>query len=184
MKFLPLALSLLAASPAFATDWTLDRDTSTVRIETTAFGREVTGAFADFNAEIRLDPANLDNARIEGLVDVTSGDTGNPQYNSQMMGNSGLDGDDHPVAGFVSETISLSDDCEEGDGDCYVANGTLTLAGNAQPADLFFRLSIDGDRAVANGQITVLRQEFGIGSGEWGDAAETVTVRLHIGATR
>ncbi|WP_394694119.1 YceI family protein [Hyphobacterium sp.] len=184
MKLLPLALSLFAAGPALATDWTLDRDASAVTIETTAFGREVTGSFSDFNAEIRLDPADLDNARIVGLVDVTSGDTGNAQYNSQMTGNSGLDGDDHPVAEFVSETISLGDDCEDGDGDCYVANGTLTLAGNTQPTDLFFRLSIDGDRAVADGRMTVLRQDFGIGSGEWGDAATTVEIHLHIEATR
>ena len=184
MNFLPLVVSLLITGPALAADWTLDRDASTVGIETTAFGRELIGAFSDFNAEIHFDPADLENARIEGLVDVTSGDTGNPQYNSEMMGNNGLDGDDHPVASFVSETITSSNACDDGDGECYEANGTLTLAGNGQPAVLVFRLSIDGDRAVADGLITVIREEFGIGSGDWGNSAATVEVHLHIEATR
>lgn len=184
MKFLLPCLTLLVTTPALASDWTLDTDASTIRIETTAFGREVIGSFADFNAEIRLDPENLENARIEGHVEIASGDTGNPQYDSEMTGNSGLDADDHPVARFVSETITASDTCPEGEGECYAANGTLTLAGNEQPADLFFRLSIADNCAIADGVITVARQDYGIGSSNWGGAAETVTVHLHIIATR
>ncbi len=184
MKFLLPCLTLLAASPALASDWTLDRDASTIRIETTAFGRDVAGSFTGFSADIRLDPDDLDNARIEGQVEVATGDTGNPQYNSEMTGNNGLDAENHPVAGFVSETVTASEACPEGDGDCYVASGTLTLAGNAQPADLFFRLSIVDNRAVAEGVITVNREDYGIGSGNWGGSAETVTIHLHIEATR
>lgn len=184
MKFLPLAVSLLATGPALATDWTLDTDASTIGIETTAFGREVTGTFSAFEADIRLDPTDLESARIDGRVDVTSGETGNPQYNAEMKGESGLDADSHPVAGFVAESIAPSDDCEDGDGDCYVANGMLTLAGNTQPANLLFRLSINDDRAVADGRLSVARDEYGIGSGAWGDAAAIVRVHLHIEATR
>ncbi|MBI1236619.1 MAG: hypothetical protein GC188_08050 [Alphaproteobacteria bacterium] len=184
MKFLLPCAALLSASPALASNWTLDRDASSVRIETTAFGREVTGSFADFGAEIRLDPDDLDNARIEGRVEVASGDTSNPQYNSEMTGNSGLDADNHPLATFVSETVTTSDACPAGESDCYAASGILTLAGNARPADLLFRLVIVDERAAADGVIIVNREEYGIGSGNWGGAAETVTVRLHIEATR
>jgi len=183
MKYIPLALSLLAAGPALAIDWALDVDASTVTIETTAFGRDVLGEFSNFEADIRLDPTNLGNALIEGRVMVVSGDTGNPQYNSEMTGSHGLNGSDHPVASFVSESIAASENCEDGDGECYVASGTLTLAGSAQPVDLVFRLSIAEGRAIADGLITVVRQEFGIGSDNWGASATTVEVRLHIEAT-
>lgn len=184
MKLLPLGLAALAAAPAAASDWQLDADASSVEFVTQAFGRDVNGSFANFEADIRLDPSDLSDARIEGRVDANSGDTGNPQYNSEMTGDDGLDAEAHPFAIFVSETIVVASDCSDGDGECYRADGTLTLRGNDQPAAMRFRLSIEDDRAIADGALSIVSEEFGISSGNWGDAARTVEVRLHIEATR
>jgi polyisoprenoid-binding protein YceI len=184
MKFLPLAIAALAAAPAAASDWQVDPEASSVEFTTQAFGRDVDGRFATFDADIRLDPSDLSTARIEGRVDTASGETGNPQYNSEMTGDDGLDADNHPFAVFVSESVSPGTGCAAGDGECYQADGTLTLRGNEHPATMHFRLSIEGDRAMADGELTIAREDFGIGSGNWGDAARSVEVRLHIEATR
>jgi len=184
MRFVSLAIVLLSAPPALASDWTLDTSASSVRIETTAFGRPVTGIFSEFDASIVLDPENLSDARIAGHVSVASGDTENPQYNSEMTGRRGLDADNHPLASFVSTTIAPGEACEDGFGLCLQADGRLTLAGNEQLATLNFRLNIEGERAIADGALTVGRDDYGIGNSTWGDAAETVLVYLHIEATR
>lgn len=184
MKLLPLSLSILFATPALASDWVVDAENSRVEIETTAFGAAVSGAFGTFEADIALDPADLSNASIIGRVEVGSGDTGNPQYNSEMTGGNGLDASNHPLAVFTSSQITQSDVCEDGEGMCYLATGELELAGNAQSADLPFRLVIDGDTAIANGEMSVARADYGIGGGEWGASAQTVRVLLHIEASR
>ncbi|GJL97346.1 MAG: hypothetical protein DHS20C06_11630 [Hyphobacterium sp.] len=184
MRILPLAIILLSAGPAAASDWALDDSTSSISIETTAFGRPLTGVFTEFDAAITLDPDNLAEGRIEGSVSVDSGDTDNPQYNTEMKGRRGLDADTHPLATFASTTITPGDSCAEGNGVCLQAEGRLTLAGNEQAATLNFRLNIAGERAVADGTITIDRSDFGIGGSNWGDAAESVLVRLHMEATR
>ncbi len=184
MKFLPLGLVLLASAPAIASDWTPDPAASTVTFTTEVFNRPLTGSFGTFEADITLDTTDLATARIEGRVSVASGETGNGEYDSEMTGRDGLDAENHPLAVFSSTDISESTDCEDGDGQCYLAVGTLTIAGETQPAQLPFRLVIDGDRAFADGQLTVDRADFGIGASTWGEAAETVNVLLHIEATR
>jgi polyisoprenoid-binding protein YceI len=184
MRFVSLAIVLLSAPPALASDWTLDTSASAVRIETTAFGRPVIGIFSEFDATIALDPDNLSEARIDGQVSVASGDTENPQYNSEMKGSRGLDADNYPLARFISMSIAPGEACEDGSGLCLQAEGLLTLAGNEQPATLNFRLNIEGERAITDGTLTVDRDDYGIGSNTWGDAAETILVRLHIEATR
>ncbi|WP_421785913.1 YceI family protein [Hyphobacterium sp.] len=184
MNFLPFGLAALITAPAIASDWQLDSDASSIEIITEAFGREVTGSFSNFEADIRFDPDDLAEARIEGRVAVDSGETGNPQYDAEMTGDDGLDAEHHPFAVFSSEIVSVSSDCSDGDGECYRANGTLTLRGNSQPAELLFRLSIEGDRAVADGELAIVSDEFGIGNSNWGGSASTVDVRLHIEATR
>ncbi|WP_420431435.1 YceI family protein [Hyphobacterium sp.] len=184
MKFLPLGLAALIAAPAAASDWQLDPEASSVEFVTEAFGRDVTGSFSNFEADIRLDPADLANARIEGRVDVESGDTGNPQYNSEMTGGDGLDAENHPFAVFTSTNVRPASDCAEGEGDCYRADGMLTLRDAEQPAALLFRLLISGNRAVADGELEIARDDFGVGAGNWGSAARSVRVQLHIEASR
>ena len=64
---------ILVAAPAFAQDWTVDTETSSVGFETTVSGASVTGAFPDWSADITLDPDNLEAARIEARVLTASG---------------------------------------------------------------------------------------------------------------
>jgi cytochrome b561 len=172
-----LAVAALISAPAMAEDWRLDQQASTVEFETTVFGGTTSGEFDDFDADIRLDPANLENARIEAVVRTASGAMGNNDYQSALIGGQGLAPGDHPEARFVSEDIRA---VETG----YEAHGTLTIKGVETEIVLPFTLEVNGDRAVADGRFVVDRNTFGVGGSGWGDVGAEVEVILHIEADR
>lgn len=169
-----LAAALIAA-PAAAQTWQVDHDSSSVGFETTVSGGAVSGEFADWSAEIVLDPENLETASIEARVLTSSGTTGNGQMDSSMLSNSGLNPSQYAAATFVSGDIRATD---EG----YEAHGTLAMAGTERDIVLPFTLQIDGDRAVADSHYTLAREDYGVGSSSWGSAAAEVTLVLHIEA--
>ena len=172
-----LAAAALSAAPAFASDWRIDHGASTVEFETTVFGATASGRFDDFDAQITLDPGDLEAARIEAGVRTASGEMGNNDYQSALIGGQGLDPDDHPEARFVSEDVRAVEDG-------YEAHGTLTIKGVETDLVLPFTLEIDGDRAVADARFTVNRETFDVGGSGWGDVGADVTVILHIEADR
>jgi len=163
------------AAPAAAQDWVLDKNTSSVRFEVTAFGNLLTGAFEDFDAQITLDPGDLSDASIDASVRTASLDgIGSSDVRQNLRGGSGLDVDDHPEARFVSNEITRT---EEG----YEARGELTLKGTTSESTLPFTLDITDGRAVADGRFTIDRTNFGVGEG-WGEVEEQVTIIVHIEA--
>lgn len=170
------ALALLAlAAPANAQDWTVDREASSVGFETEAFGSTTRGEFPDWSAEITLDPANLETARIRATVMTASGSTGNGQIDDSMLSATGLAPDSHASASFYSEQVVPVPNG-------YVANGSLTIRGQSQDAILAFSLEIEGNRAIADGQIDIARADFGVGDASWGEIASEVRIIVHIEA--
>lgn len=171
---LPLALAGFAA-PAFATDWSVDTEASSVGFRTNAFGGAVEGAFERYEAEIRLDPADLSNAMINASVFTDTGSTGNGQMDESMLSAAGLAPGDHLAATFTSEDIRAVDGG-------YEAHGTLTIRGTDQAVILPFTLEINESRAIADGELEIARMDYGVGDSSWGDIAASVTIVLHIEA--
>jgi polyisoprenoid-binding protein YceI len=170
-----LAAAAALTAPSFASDWLVDRDASSVEFETTVFGGATRGAFDDFSAEITLDPDSLSSARIDAVVGTASGSMANNDYQSALTGGQGLAPEDHPEARFISDDIRAVDGG-------YEAHGALTIKGVEVELVLPFTLTIDGDRATAEGSFTVDRGAFGVGGSGWGDVGAEVTVILHIEA--
>ena len=178
MSRLPLlgALALLAvATPANAQDWRVDRETSSVGFETEAFGSTASGSFLDWTAEISLDPADLSTARINASVTTATGSTGNSQFDDSMLSSAGLAPDEHAAASFVSDDVRATDTG-------YAAHGVLNLRGTPQDAVMVFSLDITDGRAIADGQIDVMRADFGVGDSSWGEIASEVRIIVHIEA--
>lgn len=172
-----LALTALAALtiPAEAQDWTVDADASAIAFETTVSGGTVSGAFDNWTAQITLDPADLDNARIDASVTTASGATGNRQMDDSMLSNAGLNPTDYETARFVSEDIRAT---EAG----YEAHGVMTIRGTERELVMPFTLDITDGRAVADARFVIARTDFGVGGSSWGSAAAEVTMMLHIEA--
>jgi polyisoprenoid-binding protein YceI len=172
-----IALTALAALtvPAMAQDWTIDPDASSVVFETTVSGGSVSGEFDSWTAEITLDPADLDAARIVASVTTASGSTGNRQMDDSMLSNAGLNPTDYETASFVSDDIRATDTG-------YEAHGVMTIRGTERELVLPFTLDIADGWAVADASFVIVRSEFGVGGSSWGSAAAEVSMVLHIEA--
>jgi polyisoprenoid-binding protein YceI len=171
-----LALSAPMGAQAWAHDWDVDQEASSVGFVTQVMG-ETTGSFSQFSAQIHFDPDHLGHATITAQVEVATGSTGNGQLDDSMLSADGLAPSDHPLATFISTDIRTT---ETG----YEAHGTLNIRGVEQPVTLPFTLQIDGTRAIADGRFDILRDDYGVGASGWGDTAANVSIVVHIEADR
>lgn len=186
MKALLLAAASAVAfsTSAFAQDWVLDTEASSVTANLMVFNSPVTDSFERFDADITLDPNQLDTASIEAVVYSASGVARNESgreisdYQNALEGSSGLDVANHEAVRFTSTSITATDNG-------YDAAGTLTLRDVTRDVVLSFTLDITGDRAVAQGGFTLSREDLGLVNSSWGNnIADTVELTLHIEADR
>lgn len=161
--------------------WVVDAKTSTLSFSATQTGKTFKGSFRKFTPVIVFDPANLAGSSIAVTVDMASARTGDAQRDSALPTSDWFDARKFPQAKFVSKSITA-----KGPG-AYEAVGTLTIRDVTLPLTLPFTLSIAGDKAAAKGAVTVQRQKFGVGRGdfatdEW--VGFDVAVSFAVNATR
>lgn len=154
---------------------------STLTFTTRWSGGTVEGRFARFDADIRFDPAALDDSRVKVDIDMTSVSTGDVDSNGALPGEEFFAVSRFPRARFEAENFrSLG-------GDRYEARGTLRLRGVERPQTLPFTLTIRGDVATMRGTATIDRSAHGVGQGEWAatnDLPAAVSVSVAITARR
>ncbi len=170
------APALEAAAPAPASGWTVEDGALTLAV--TQLGSRVEGGFADWTARIDFEEAARpggSHGEVEVRVNLASIALGT--VSSQAMGPDFLDTATSPAA-VVSGTIWRRADFSEGDGDAYVLRGSLTLRGVEVPIEMPFRLFPDGDRARAEGLVTVDRRDFGIGAAYPGEGSLAFAVEI------
>jgi len=170
----------LASAPAHAADWTVDPDASRLTFEGMQTGKAFDGGFDEFTAEIALDPAAPETGSIRVVVDTGSFNTGAADRDAEAMKPDWFDTETYPEAVFVSDRI-------EATADGYVANGTLTIKDVSLPVSLPFTLEVEGDRAVAEGGMTVARLDYHLGVGDWADGVFVgleVGIAFHVEADR
>ena len=163
MRRFVLALGLLAApsAPALAAAWTVDPDASRVGFVFTQAGAENEGRFETFEAEIDFDPEAPEAGRVRAVIDVGSITTGNPERDATVQGAEWLGAEAHPEAVFEGRGFEPT-----GDG-AYELPGRLTLKGVTQDAILPVTISVEDERATAEGTITIDRTDFEVGTGQW-----------------
>jgi len=173
---LPLAL-LVAGGPdaAEARDWQMIEDESTLAFTFRQMGSAVRGRFADFTTDITFAPDDLDNASVTTEIAIDSVDTGNAERDAGIVGEDWFDTATYPAAQFEST------DFEHQGGDDYLVTGELTVRDITEVIELPMTISIDGNRATANGTIEMDRRTFEIGRGDWAtDTAVGYDVVLEI----
>ena len=168
---------------AFAAEgaWTVDSKASSLEFTATQAGRAFTGGFSNFTADIVFDPDDLGAARIKVCVTTVSAKTGDRQRDAALPTTDWFSVKAHPTAEFVANKVERT-----GEG-AYLAVGTLQLRGVERDLSLPFTLTIDGDKAVADGEATLLRTDFGVGQGEFATdewVGLEVEVRFHLEANR
>ena len=172
-----------AAFPAgvFAAEWQVDRAASEIGFSGTHAGRSFTGKFHEWQADIRFDPAALDQSSVTVTVNTGSAETGTRLYDRTLPNEEWFNAEAHPTAVFEADEFS-----QLGDGQ-YQARGALTIKGNSQPIILPFSLSIDGQTAKVEAAIDLDRIALDMGVKSDPDAAwvsQIIPVTIILVATQ
>lgn len=172
-------VAALSASPAIAKEWQLDKSASEVLFIFTQLGSPVEGQFEQFDTSIDFDPEAPEDASVRAVIQTASLDTKNRQRDEGARGPDWFAVNEHPEAVFESSSFS-----HQG-GDSYTVEGDLSLRGVTQPVTLPMTISVNGETASAEGEVTVDRRDFELGTnGSEADEAigDDVTIRLDLEA--
>ena len=179
--FLASVASLLLAGPAAAATWNVDYAKSRLGFTVQWSGEAFVATFKSWKADISFDPADLAHARAAVTIDLESETSGSSDNDDGLQGPEGFSTGRFPTAKF--ETMGFT---AKG-GNAYVATGRLTLHGVTRPVTLPFTLTIAGNVAHMTGKVSVLRTDFGLGTGEWAaptPIAHEVTITVDLTATK
>jgi len=177
-----IAPGAVASDGQAAGAWIVDKAASRLIFIAEEKGRRFEGAFSNFDATIVFDPDNLEASRIDVVVAAGSARTGDELRDANLPGGEWFDAGDYPAASFASDDI-----VETGDG-AYEARGRLTIKDFEKDIILPFTLAIEDNEARAEGEVQLIRTDFGLGAdAAWLDEeaiALEVTVRVEITAQR
>lgn len=148
------AEAITAPPPDLPTEWEVQD--GAINLTITAFGKPVTGAFADWQAGIHFDETLTTEklGQVTALISVPTLTLGT--LSAQAMGPDFLDAATHPQATFTADILSATDG--------YEAQGVLRLRGQDMPLILPFSLVIEEDTATLHAMRTLDRRDFGIGA--------------------
>ena len=166
---------------ASASNWRVDHARSSILFSGTHAGVAFEGRFAEWRADIRFDPDNLNASSVIVTIQTTSASDGVPLHDQSLPGAEWFDAANHPTAVFRATSFRA-----RGAG-AYEARGTLTIKGRAADIRLPFTLRIEGGRAVMDGAATIDRREADLGMGSDPDAeyvSREIGVRVHVEAAR
>jgi len=170
---------LAVAGQGFAaTQWAVDKAASKLEWQARFNGQVVKGVFKAWTADIAFDEKDLAGSKIKVDIQLGSVDSGDDDRDGTLKGADFFNVTATPVAVFESSHI-----VKEGDG--YMADGTLTLAGVTKGVSLPFTVVIANGKADAQGKLTLSRKDFGVGKGQWAtstEIADNVDVLVHVQA--
>ncbi|MBN3868047.1 YceI family protein [Gluconobacter kondonii] len=167
-------MSVLAATPVLAADWTIDPAHSTIGFSGTQTGNAFTGHFGKFDGTISFDPTHPEEGHAKITIDVASATTADKQRDGAMPGSDWFNVASFPTATFEARSFRAKG------GNAYEAVGTLTIRGVSRSETLPFTLDISGQTAHAKGHLDLIRSTFGIGQGPW---ATGQWVALQVGVS-
>lgn len=161
---------------AVQSDW--QAQSGTIAIEISQFGNPVSGSFADWTAQITFDEDAIDEKHGATEVVINIGSLTLGSVTQQAMGHDYFNSAEFPTATFSADILTA----DEG----FLAVGTLTLRGKSVPITLPFYLETDGITASMFGEVTLSRQDFGIGDNQPDESSLgfSVLVKVELTALR
>lgn len=184
-KLACLAMLLAGASAplARAAEWKMD--TAGSRLEFVAdFERSpAPGVFKDFDVRLGFDPQKPEGGHLDVTIRVASADMTSADINKAIAGIEWFDFARHPQAEFHATDIRRAQAQANAPAGGYLARGTLALKGVQQPVEVPFTWNAGAAGATMEGQFTVKRGPFGIGTGEWAATdviGPEVTVKFRV----
>jgi polyisoprenoid-binding protein YceI len=171
-----LSLALLGAmSCAYALP--IDATQSTVIATGKQIGVPVVGKFKKISGDVNFNPAQVAAATAKIEIDVGSYDMGMADYNKNVLASDWFDAAKFPKATFVSTSIKAAA------AGSYTVSGQFSLKGKTQAVSFPVTAKAVGANTVFDGVLTIKRNGFGVGSGDWADTsvvADDVAIKFHI----
>ncbi len=165
----PVCLALLLACAALpharAADWKMDTAGSRLEFAATFEKAPAPGVFKEFDVRLSFDPEKPAGSRLDVTIRVASADMASVEVNEAIAGIEWFDFARHQQASFHATDIRRPQTNPLPGR--YVARGTLELKGQRQPVEVPFTWNAAADGATMEGEFTVKRRPFGIGTGEW-----------------
>lgn len=159
--FILSAALIMLPLTAKAAKWQVDYDNSSIGIIALVNGIAAEGKFKSFSAEIDFDPENPAAAHIAVTVDLTSATMKDPQQTTTLAGKDWFDTAHFPKATFTSTTVKATGN------NTFEISATLTLKDKTLPIVLPFTFSTTNNKAHATGKLTLLRNQFNVGQGQF-----------------
>jgi len=153
--------ALVAAPPCPAGDWEMVADRSNLRFAATYEGQPAPGEFGELDVDLRFDPDAPERGHLKVRVPLGSADMGGAEVNRAIREPAWLNLAEFERAVFVSDAIRAQGE------DRFLAVGELRLKGTKEPVEVPFHWHRKDERAVLEGETTIRRTRFGIGTGEW-----------------
>jgi polyisoprenoid-binding protein YceI len=176
VKSLFVVASFGCGASAFAGEWTVVPETSTVSFIGAQQGTKFNGRFGTFAAHINLDASDPTKGSIAGTVQLDSVNTRDHDRDAALLDKDWFNAKEFPEAKFESQKI------EKGADGSYQASGQLSLKGQTKPAVMKFTFTPSGGTGQFAGTIAVNRFDFNVGEG-WNDTswvAQDVTVDVKL----
>jgi len=161
-----LAASILMSGQAFAADWKMEPAPSRLEFVATFEKNAAPGVFKQFDTRLaRFEPDKPEAAKLDVTVNVTSADMKSGDVNRAIRGPEWFDFVKFPQAEFHAEDIRRVAPGR------YLARGVLSLKGVKQELEVPFTWQESANAATMEGELSVERLQFGIGTGEWANGS-------------
>lgn len=185
------SLASIAMVKMDAMSWSIDKSHSSINFEIRHFFAKVPGAFEEYTADVKFSPDNLAESSIDVEIQVPSINTKNERRDGHLQSPDFFNAEKFSSIKFTSSKIESTGDNE------FVAYGTLTIKDVSIDFELPFTLLgvMDHPRrengliAGISSEFTLLRNDFGVGTGDWVSDAVVgnevdVTLNLELNATK
>jgi polyisoprenoid-binding protein YceI len=157
-----LALAFLMSGQALGADWKMEPAQSRLEFIAAFEKTAAPGVFKEFDTRLaRFEPDKPEAGKLDVTVKVTSADMRNGDVNRAIRGPEWFDFARFPQAEFHAEDIRRVAPGR------YLARGTLSLKGLKKELEVPFTWQESGNAATMEGELSVERLQFGIGTGEW-----------------
>jgi len=159
-RFFVLLLCIALPAELMAGEFRSTADSSFV-FETMFEGEPLAGEFTQFDVALTLQEKSSAPAGLVVTVRLGAADMGDPEMNSMLFDAVWFDTNKFESAGYSSTAI------REVSPGSYLATGVLKLKGIQRNVEVPFEWQFDGREARLQGQLSLRRTDFNVGSGEW-----------------
>jgi polyisoprenoid-binding protein YceI len=165
-KFALLLSALALCAPAHAARWMVDPTTSQLTFEGMQGAEPFKGSFTQFQSAIELDETAPEKGKIAITIAMASAVIDGKDRMDSLPTDDWFAVKQFPTAQFTSTAIRAIPMGKTGVAS-YVAEGMLTIRGISKAIAVPFTLQTTGTSTIARGNVTLNRNDYSIGLGQW-----------------